>query len=73
MLASFQCLLEKIRLKEQTKTPLSLGKRRRFRDDGEVKHSTSPAGREALGDDGSIRRLPAPRVGVILSSTALWT
>lgn len=62
MLSSFQCLLEKIRLKEQTKTPLSLRKRR-FRDDGEVKHSTSPAGRGALGDDGSIRRLPAPGWG----------
>lgn len=33
-LSSFQCLPEKIRLKEQTKTPLSLQKR--FRDDGEV-------------------------------------
>lgn len=34
MLSSFQCLPEKIRLKEQTKTPLSLEKR--FRDNGEV-------------------------------------
>lgn len=49
MLSSIRCLPENTRLKEQTKTPLSLGKRRRFRDDGEAKHSTSPAGRGALG------------------------
>lgn len=49
MISSIQCLPENTRLKEQTKTPLSLGKRRRFRDDGEAKHSTSPAGRGALG------------------------
>lgn len=58
MLPSFQCLPEKIRLKEQTKTPLSFEKR--FRDNGEVKHSTSPAGRGTLGD-GSIHRLPGWR------------
>lgn len=55
MLSSFQCLPEKIRLKEQTKTPLSLEKR--FRDNGEVWHRMSPARKGTLGD-GSIRRLP---------------
>lgn len=42
------------RLKEQTRNPLSLGKR--FRDNGKVKHSGAQVGRGPLGD-GSIRRL----------------
>lgn len=49
ILSSFQCLPEKIQLKEQTKTPLSLGKRRWFGDEEEVKHGTSPAGRRDPG------------------------
>lgn len=39
---------------ERTDQNPSLGNRRRFRDDGEAKHSTSPAGRGALGGNGSI-------------------
>lgn len=58
---------------ERTDQNPSLGKTR-FRDDGEVKHSMSPAGQGALGgrlnpeDPGGPE--PAPWAGVILSSTA---
>lgn len=36
------------RLKEQTRNPLSLGEKKRFRDNGGVKHSRTQLGKETL-------------------------